>query len=202
MKIKLLLSVMTVGATIAAVGGVAEVWAACVPTKDCATLGYKYTAAQCNGKGVACTFDTTRYNCANLCTYTITADTCSSQCLNVGTKSCTRGGVTYYESCGTSMCSSGKSCYNGTCYTPVAKSGYCCGYFNGCGFSGGTSSSNASNCQSYYGRSCYNQCKIYGYPDCNDMQASCRASGGTPVFQYCDYGDLYGTSLGAYFGCE
>ena len=104
MKTGLLMSVVMVGGIL---GVMPNVWAACIPTNDCAELGYKYSVTDCSGEGLACPFDTTRYNCANPCTYTISADTCSSQCLNVGTKSCTRGGVTYYESCGSSKCSSG-----------------------------------------------------------------------------------------------
>ena len=70
----------------------------------------------------------------------------------------------------------------------IPTNGFCCGYTNYCGYSGGTSSSYDSDCRGYYGVTCYQQCKNYGYPDCNDMQASCRASGGSPVFQHCsDY---------------
>ena len=202
MKTGLLMSAARVAVGVAvgvmAVGAV-DVQAACIPTNDCAALGYKYSAADCGGEGLACPFDTTRYNCANPCTYTISANTCSSQCLNVGTKSCTKNGVTYYESCGASKCSSGQTCSNGTCVSPVAKSGYCCGYINDCGYSGGTSSSYDSECQSHYGRTCYNQCKFYGYLDCTDMQANCRASGGSPVFQprYC-----INFSSHALFSCE
>ena len=77
----------------------------------------------------------------------------------------------------------------------VPTSGYCCGYTNYCGYSGGTSSSNDSTCQNYYGRSCYDKCKSYGDPDCTDMQASCRASGGNPVFEGCL--DRYGFGDGS-----
>ena len=166
----------------------ADVRAACIPTQDCASLGYKYTAAQCPDGAIACPFDTSKFFCMEpqTCDYTYTAESCAANCQNVGTSSCVRNGTTYYASCGSSKCSSGKSCYNGTCYSAANKSGECCGYIYYCGYSGGTSSSNDSNCRNYYdGRSCYEQCKSYGYPDCNDMHASCRASGGTPVFQYC-----------------
>ncbi len=204
MKTGLLLSAAEVVVGVAVggmVGGAADVRAACVPIADCVTLGYKYTATECPN-GIACPFDTTKFFCfePQICNYTITVATCSSQCKNVGSKSCIKNGVTYYESCGTSMCSSGKSCYNGTCYTPVAKSGYCCGY-SVCNYNG-TSHINDNACQSYFGRSCYEQCRHNGYPDCTDMQASCRASGGSPVFQTCDR-YYYVTSDGnAFFKCK
>ena len=169
MKTGLLMSVVMVGATIAAVGGAAEVWAACVPTKDCATLGYKYTAAQCNGKGVACPFDTSKYFCfePQICNYTITAETCSSQCLNVGTKSCTKNGITYYESCGASMCSSGQTCQNGTCKSSMlGQVFYCCSDTNFCG--------SYSRCRSYF-----------GFAFCSEALADYEAQGCVPVFQSC-----------------
>lgn len=203
MKIKLLLSVMTVGATIAAVGGAANVRAACVPTKDCATLGYKYTAAQCNGEGVACPFDTSKFFCfePQICNYTITAETCSSQCKSVGTKSCTKNGTTYYEACGSSMCASGQICSSGTCKA-VAISGYCCGHASQCSMSG-TSSSDDSYCQSNLGKSCYQYCREnWGEPDCEDMWASCRAQGGTPVFQSCYSIGKGGNFDGSLWRCE
>ena len=80
-------------------------------------------------------------------------------------------------------------------YSNVPTEGVCCGYTNYCEYTGGTSSSNDSDCQSYYGKSCYQECKSYGYPDCTDMHASCRASGGTPVFVAC-------TNFTAHFDCE
>ncbi len=70
-------------------------------------------------------------------------------------------------------------------YSNVPTEGVCCGYASQCGYSGGTSSANDSTCRSYWDVSCYQLCKSHGKPDCPDMQASCRASGGTPVFQNC-----------------
>ena len=162
--------------------------AACTQTPDCETMGYIYTADECPNGGVKCPFDISKYFCFDpqTCDYTYTAETCAANCQNVGSSSCVRNGTTYYQSCGSSKCSSGQSCYNGTCYTAVNKSGWCCGYVNGCGYSGGTSSSYDRDCQRYYGISCYEQCQSDGYPDCTDMQASCRASGGTPVIKYCN----------------
>ena len=91
-------------------------------------------------------------------------------------------------------------------HSNIPTSGYCCGYTNYCGYSGGTSNSDDSECQRYYGKSCYNKCKIYGYPDCNNMLNSCRAQGGTPVFQSClDHSGRYGTYgnlRGANFVCQ
>ena len=233
--------------------GSGTAYGACTPVLDCTSLGYKYSSAECSGSGVACPFNTSKYFCAEPCTYTVTKATCDSQCKNVGDKACTKNGTVYYESCGSSkcgtgytctngsctstcnysytaascssqcksvgstscvkdgttyysscgssLCSSGQTCSNGTCKSPVAASGYCCGYTNYCGYSGGTSSSYDSNCQSYYGTSCYNRCKSYGWPDCNDMHASCRAQGGSPVVQACTSNDGYVLSL-ANFSCE
>ena len=149
MKTGLLFGVAGVIA-VGVVGGAANVRAACVPIADCTSLGYKYTAAQCNGKGVACPFDTTLWSCV----------------------------------------------------PPAPASGHCCGYFNGCGYNGGTSSSYDRNCQSHYGRSCYAQCKSYGYPDCNDMQDSCRAQGNTSSLQNCFTSDADGYHFGSYLRCE
>ncbi len=164
--------------------------AACTQTPDCETMGYIYTADECPNGGVKCPFDISKYFCFDpqTCDYTYTAETCAANCQNVGSSSCVRNGTTYYQSCGSSKCSSGQNCYNGICFTEVAIRGYCCGYTTECGYDGGTSHSNDSTCQSMWGRNCYQECKSYGLPDCNDMQTSCRASGNTPVFRDCDYG--------------
>ena len=89
-------------------------------------------------------------------------------------------------------------------YSNVPTSGFCCGYFNGCGFSGGISSSNDNDCQSYYGMSCYQKCKDLGYPDCPDMHTSCQASGGTPVYEDCYRigNPNYKTYVYANFACQ
>ncbi len=197
MKTRLLLSIVSL-----AVIGTVQSYAACTITPDCESLGYKYTQKECLHGSVACPFDNTKYFCFAPCTsYTYTAETCADECKNVGSDVCIRNGVTYYKSCGSSLCSSEQTCNNGTCVSPVAKSGYCCGY-SVCGFSG-TSNSSDSFCQRNYGRSCYQRCKSYGYPDCNDMQASCRASGGTPVFQFCDTsGYYYDIDFSAGFACQ
>ena len=86
----------------------------------------------------------------------------------------------------------------------VPTEGTCCGYIDSCGYAGGTSSANDTYCQSYFGRSCYDYCKSFsfGFPDCTDMQASCRASGGTPVFQDCYDTGAGGLPYGAWFNCE
>ena len=125
-------------------------------------------------------------------------DTCHGDCCKDGTiQSCdTR--------CGGSGCSSSSSDNDSSSNNDSSspRSGCCCGYFNGCGFSGGTSSSYDSECQGHYGRSCYQQCKSYGYPDCSDMQNSCRASGGTPVFESCYCGYSTSGKTGSLFVCE
>ena len=186
-------------AGMALLAGTADVRAACIPTQDCASLGYKYTAAQCPDGAIACPFDTSKFFCMEpqTCDYTYTAESCAANCQNVGSSSCVRNGTTYYASCGSSKCSSGQTCENGTCYSNVAKGGWCCGY-DGCGYI----DSNDSYCLRNYGRTCYQQCKSYGYPDCGELQASCRASGGTSVFLNCTNDDNpYGYNL-AYFACE
>ena len=58
----------------------------------------------------------------NTCTYTTTASSCSSQCKNVGSSSCTKNGTTYYNGCGSSKCSSGQTCKNGTCVSSCTPS--------------------------------------------------------------------------------
>ena len=175
-------------AGMALLAGTADVRAACIPTQDCASLGYKYTAAQCPDGAIACPFDTSKFFCMEpqTCNYTYTAESCAANCQNVGSSSCVRNGTTYYASCGSSKCSSGQTCNNGTCYTKV-EGGYCCGYIDYCGYDGGTSNVSDSSCQSHWGKSCYEQCKTYGYPDCNDLEISCRSSGGTLELQYCGY---------------
>ena len=188
MKTGLLLSVAGVAVGVAVgvmVVGAVDVQAACIPTNDCAALGYKYSAADCGGEGLACPFDTTRYNCANPCTYTISANTCSSQCLNVGTKSCTKNGVTYYESCGSSKCSSGQICSNGTCQNNMSGTGfYCC---DNVGY----------GCSNYY-----SECKSYAYyGDCSDVVASYEAQGCSPIFQQCN-GSFHIPYNVAVFNCQ
>ena len=192
-------------------------YGACTPVLKCASLGYKYSSSECSEGGLACPFDTSKYFCAEPCTYTVTKATCDSQCKNVGDKACTkngtlyydacgsskcgadeqcssgscvstcsytvtessctsqckntngtpctRGGVKYYPSCGSFKCSSDQKCYRGACYKHVATSGWCC--------------DRAERCVSP--SRCWNS-----YPDCYDMEVSCRASGGTPSFQWCD----------------
>ena len=155
------------------VGGAVDVRAACVPIADCATLGYKYTATECPN-GIACPFDTTKFFCfePQICNYTITAATCSSQCKNVGLKSCIKNGVTYYESCGTSMCSSGQTCNNGTCKSSMqGQVFYCC-------------------CRSYF-----------GFAFCSDALSDYEAQGCAPVFQSCG-NTLGGENNFAKYRCE
>ena len=162
--------------------------------------GYSGTSSKTCSCGA--TFGTCyKCNAAPACNYSYTAASCAAQCKNVGSTSCVKNGTTYYESCGSSKCSSGQTCSNGTCVSPAPTSGYCCGYST-CGYSG-TSHPNDSYCQNSYEMSCYNKCmERYGVT-CSDMQASCTASGGTPVFQHC-YG--YGSTVTPYpradFSCE
>ena len=181
MKTGLLLSAARVAVGVAVGGmvvGAADVRAACTTTPNCESMGYKYCASECPSGSVACPFDSSKRFCFSPKPYSVAASTCSSQCKNAGSQSCTRGGVTYYESCGTSMCSSSQTCENGSCVSPVAKDGYCCGY-SGC-------NANETWCQNNYSKNCYRVCtENYGWPDCGDMQARCRATGGTPAFMDC-----------------
>ena len=200
MKTGLLLSVARVVVIGSVVGGTAEGWAACTTTPNCESLGYQYCASECPNGSVACPFDSNKHFCFSPNPYTVTAETCAAECKNVGTKSCTKNGTTYYESCGASTCSSGQTCENGTCKA-VPKEGYCCGY-SGCGYSG-TSHSSDRWCQQAYGESCYSRCMKY-YPACNDIQASCRAAGGASYGQYCSdiASNNYFEAFNAYFVCE
>lgn len=199
----------------AVAGAAAETLASCSSSPDCISLGYKYTLSDCPNGGVKCPFDTSKYFCfspESACTYTKTTATCAAECKNVGSQSCTRSGVTYYNACGSSKCSSGQSCNNGTCVSSctymttkatcnaqckkvgttscqkdgvtyyescgsskcangqtckngscisVPTEGYCCG--DGfCGYSG-TTHYNDKDCQNAYGMSCYDKCmQVYG----------------------------------------
>ena len=166
------------------------------PVTDCEKLGYKYDKSVCDGApAVACPFNKDKWFCE--CPYTISAETCSSQCKNIGSKSCTRNGVTYYEACGTSKCSSGQTCNNGTCKSNMSGKTYrCCGYSSSCAYSG-TSNSYDAYCREKWGMSCYQRCTdYYGYSSCNSIESKCYSSGGSPIFRGCDSSsDL----LGAYY---
>ena len=120
--------------------GSGTAYSACTPVLDCASLGYKYSSSECSGSGVACPFDTSKYFCAEPCTYTVTKATCDSQCKNVGDKACTKNGTVYYESCGSSKCGTGYKCTNGSCTST-------CNY-------------------SYTAASCSSQCKSVGSTSC------------------------------------
>ncbi len=165
-------------AGMALLAGTADVRAACIPTQDCASLGYKYTAAQCPDGAIACPFDTSKFFCMEpqTCNYTYTAESCAANCQNPGSASCTKNGITYYQSCGSSKCSSGQSCNNGTCQQISGTYFYCCddvGY----------------GCNDYY----YN-CKHYtSYGDCSDVVASYKSRGCSPVYDRCHVDEEYGT---------
>ena len=176
-------------AGMALLAGTADVRAACIPTEDCASLGYKYTAAQCPDGAIACPFDTSKFFCMEpqTCNYTYTAESCAANCQNVGSSSCVRNGTTYYASCGSSKCSSSQTCNNGTCKSNMLGTEFDC----------------CDDTYSYCGNSSsYNYCKTsWNEPDCSDMMASCRASGGTPVIQRCYGYAAYGYDY-AVFSCE
>ena len=128
-------------AGMALLAGTADVRAACIPTQDCASLGYKYTAAQCPDGAIACPFDTSKFFCMEpqTCNYTYTAESCAANCQNVGSSSCVRNGTTYYASCGSYKCSSSQTCNNGSCkdnqyfYCCDKEGDYCIkSYYEGC----------------------------------------------------------------------
>ena len=136
-------------AGMALLAGTADVRAACIPTQDCASLGYKYTAAQCPDGAIACPFDTSKFFCMNP-----TDDS---------------GSTTTPDP---------------TPAPSVPTDGYCCGY-SGCGYNG-TSHPENEICQEHYGMSCYNYCmQRFGGVSCDDMQAKCLSSGGTPRINAC-----------------
>ena len=90
-------------------------YGACTPVLKCASLGYKYSSSECSGSGLACPFDTSKYFCAEPCTYTVTKATCDSQCKNVGDKACMKNGTAYYEACGSNKCGADEQCSSGSC---------------------------------------------------------------------------------------
>ena len=96
-------------------------------TDTCSSKGYK--SSQPSGQTCSTTTvcgKTCYYNCKSSCNYTVTASSCSSQCKNVGSQSCTRNGTTYYSSCGSSKCSSWQICSNGSCRDCVSYDGQDC----------------------------------------------------------------------------
>ena len=158
-------------AGMALLAGTADVRAACIPTQDCASLGYKYTAAQCPDGAIACPFDTSKFFCMEpqTCDYTYTAESCAANCQNVGSSSCVRNGTTYYASCGSSKCSSGQTCNNGTCKSNMSGTRFSC-----CDDMG-------------YGCNTYGNCNGFaGYSGCRAEIARYEAQGCTPVFYGCN----------------
>lgn len=191
---------------------------ACTSAPSCSSLGYTKTASGCPNGGVKCPFDTSKWFCQESCTYTVLASTCTSTCQNVGTTFCSRGGTTYYAGCGTSKCGAGQTCSGGSCVC-ASEYAYTCsgtGYSSGSGTScggkyascvclSGYSWSGSScvkinnapqqgNCCDDAERRCgdYNYCKqYYNLPDCSAIISSCRSSGGSPSFRYCNYNDNF-----------
>ena len=191
MKTGLLLSAAEVVVCVAVggmVGGAADVRAACVPIADCATLGYKYTATECPN-GIACPFDTTKFFCfePQICNYTITVATCSSQCKSVGSTSCVKDGVTYYEACGASMCSSDQICSNGTCQRNISGTTFhCC------------EDRSDYPCSSYYDH-CYNST---AHANCSAAVSSYERQGCSPVWQDCGDEAIYNFDYRAIYRCR
>lgn len=94
--------------------------AACL-SGDCASLGYTRSASDCSGiDSIRCPFDLNKYFCVSTptvseCLYMETEDTCQRNCSTVGTKSCSRGGITYYQSCSAPTCGKYANCVNSRC---------------------------------------------------------------------------------------
>ena len=149
--------------------GSSTAYGACTPVLKCASLGYKYSSSECSGSGVACPFDTSKYFCAEPCTYTVTKATCDSQCKNVGDKACVKNGTIYYEACGSSKCGTGYTCTNGSCVS-----------------------------RSYSYECCDDDCGNYDYcmtflDECYLYHPKCTKDGGTPVYHGCT-ADIYNTA--------
>ena len=127
------------------------------------------------------------------CTYTTTASSCSSQCKNVGSSSCTKNGTTYYNGCGSSKCSSGQTCFNGTCVTSCVSGGSssCSGQTSNCS----SSQVQTASCKDCSGTTRYTcrakTCAEQGKKECN---GSCidksKCCGSAPSDRpYCVSGD-------------
>ncbi len=158
--------------------GSGTAYGACTPVLDCTSLGYKYSSAECSGSGVACPFNTSKYFCAEPCTYTVTKSSCDSQCKNVGDKACTKNGTVYYESCGSSKCGADEQCSGGSCVST-------CSYTV-------TEASCTSQCKSTNGTPCTRGGVKY-YPSCGSSKCS---SG-----QTCNNGTCQSNMSGTYFYC-
>ena len=158
--------------------GSGTAYGACTPVLDCVSLGYRYSSSECSGSGVACPFDTSKYFCAEPCTYTVTKATCDSQCKNVGDKACTKNGTVYYESCGSSKCGTGYKCTNGSCTST-------CNY-------------------SYTAASCSSQCKSVGSTSCVKDGTTYYSSCGSSLCssgQTCNNGTCESSMKGQYYYC-
>ncbi len=179
MNTKLLLSMvrMVMISTGGMIGGTANVWAACTATPNCESMGYKYCESECPNGSIACPFDSSKRFCFSPKPYSVAASTCSSQCKNVGSKSCTKNGTVYYESCGSNKCGTGYTCTNGSCIS-TCKYSY-------------TAASCSSQCKSVGSTSCVKDGTTY-YSSCGSSKCSSgqTCTDGTcvspaPVSGYC-----------------
>ncbi len=164
-------------------------YAACVPTPDCAELGY--TETECPEGGVKCPWDTTKLFCGPSCNMTTTKADCDANCLNVGTQSCSKNGVTYYSGCGVSKCTSRQSCVNGTCtcdsvykYT-CSGTGYaggvgtaCGGKYQSCTCASGYTWGGGACCSNNYKYTCTSGSYVTGGSGsaCNGKYTACSCS--------------------------
>ncbi len=122
-------------------------------TETCASKGYQ--TAQPSGQTCSTTTvcgETCYYDCQSDCTYTYTAADCNAECKNVGTSSCIRDGITYYETCGSSKCKDGETCSEGQCVSTCTDTCSSKGYQTS--QPGGYTCSTTSVC----GQTCYKDC--------------------------------------------
>ena len=100
-----------------------------------------------------------------------------SDCSSYHNKCRNGGGTPRFQDC-SSFGGDNVAIFSCEMQNPVPKEGKCCGY--------SSCSTNENWCQSNYSKNCYRVCtEDYGLPDCNDMQASCKAQGGSLIFQRC-----------------
>ncbi|MDY4842352.1 MAG: hypothetical protein SO314_08325 [Alphaproteobacteria bacterium] len=169
------------------------------PVTDCTTLGYNSDKSACDGQLTAvCPFNTEKAFCETPCSYTVTAESCAAQCLNAGSNSCTKNGVTYYESCGSSKCGTGYTCTNGSCVST-------CTYTY-------TASSCSSQCKNVGSTSCVKDGMTY-YSSCGSSKCSssqtcrngtCKSSMQGRGYYCCDSGHCGGYSdcMQYYYDCS
>ena len=167
----------------------------CPPSDPCSGVSCGANA-YCSGGSCYCNSGYTgnaNSGCTEVdtCTYTTTASSCSSQCKNIGSSSCTKNGITYYNGCGSSKCSSGQTCSNGTCVTSCVSGGSssCSGQTSSCS----SSQVQTASCKDCSGTTHYTcrakTCAEQGKKDCNGSCISTsECCGGCPSGYSCKNG--------------